>query len=550
MMPRLECFRGASNCGFINASRCIGAAASDSATGSTAFSEMKLTSMTTTSGRIGSRLPSKFADIGLLHRNDLGMAAQRGMQLLAPDVDGKHQAGAVGEQHFGEAAGRGADVETDVILDLDRILLQRARQLDAAARDKGMRGLRLQHGIGGNGLGRLRDRLVVGGDEARFDRGLRPRPAFEQAALDQQQIRALAGRGHAGLGRSAPTSISPPVTSSGMRAFSAGWQSEIPELSLAPRNKVQAQASFTVSALKSLPSASNTLATMPLASRPARAYIAFGESWSRNTSGSTIARIRRPPSSMPCSASVCITWEPKPPIDAFLDGEQDFVLARQLQHQVDVERLHEARIGNGGGQAMRGQFVGGLLAFAKTGAERQQRDLGALADDAAFADLQRDAKFRHLDAAAFAARIAHRARTIVDRDLGRDHVHQFGLIGGRHDDEIGQAAEIGVVERAGMGRAVGADEAGAVDREAHRQALDRHVVDDLVVAALQEGRIDRAERLVALGRKTGGERHRMLLGDADVEGAVGERLVEDVDAGARRHRRGDADDLVVLLRLP
>ena len=101
-----------------------------------------------------------------------------------------------------------------------------------------------------------------------------------------------------------------------------------------------------------------------------------------------------------------------------------------------------------------------------------------------------------------------------------------------------------------MGGAVGADEAGAVDGEAHRQALDRHVMDDLVVAALQEGRIDRAERLVAFGGKAGGEGHRMLLGDADVEGAVGEGLVEDVDAGARRHRRGDADDLVVLLRLP
>ena len=73
-----------------------------------------------------------------------------------------------------------------------------------------------------------------------------------------------------------------------------------------------------------------------------------------------------------------------------------------------------------------------------------------------------------------------------------------------------------------MGGAVGADQAGAVDRKAHRQALDRHVVDDLVVAALQEGRIDRAERLVALGREAGRERHRMLLGDADVEGAVGE----------------------------
>jgi hypothetical protein len=72
-------------------------------------------------------------------------------------------------------------------------------------------------------------------------------------------------------------------------------------------------------------------------------------------------------------------------------------------------------------------------------------------------------------------------------------------------------------------------------------------MDHLVVAALQEGRVDRAERLVAFGGEAGRKRHRMLLGDADVEGPVRERLVEDVDAGARRHRRGDGDDLVVLL---
>ena len=100
-----------------------------------------------------------------------------------------------------------------------------------------------------------------------------------------------------------------------------------------------------------------------------------------------------------------------------------------------------------------------------------------------------------------------------------------------------------------MRRAVGADQAGAVHGKAHRQPLDRDVVHHLVVAALQEGRIDRAERLVALGRKACGERHRMLLGDADVECALREHLLEQVDAGARWHRGGDADDLVVLLRL-
>ena len=158
-----------------------------------------------------------------------------------------------------------------------------------------------------------------------------------------------------------------------------------------------------------------------------------------------------------------------------------------------------------------------------------------------------NADFRHLDAAAFAARIAQRARAVVDGDLRRHHVHHFGFVGGGHDHEIRQAAEIGVVERAGMGGAVGADEAGAVDGKAHRQALDRHVMHDLVVAALQEGGVDRAERLVAFGGEARGEGHRMLLGDADVKGAVRERLVEDVDAGARRHGRGDGDDLLVLL---
>src|SRR5439155_17787573 len=107
--------------------------------------------------------------------------------------------GAVGEQHLGETAGRCANVETDMTLDFDRILLQRTRQFDAAARDIGVRGLRLQHGISGDALGRLHDPLVIGRDETRFDRGLRPGPGFEQAALDQQCVRALAGRGHAPL---------------------------------------------------------------------------------------------------------------------------------------------------------------------------------------------------------------------------------------------------------------------------------------------------------------------------------------------------------------
>src|SRR5277367_7184052 len=105
------------------------------------------------------------------------------MQLLAPDVDCKYDGRAVGKQDFGKTAGRGADVETDMVLDLYRIGLKRAGKLHPAARDEGMGRLRAQIRVGGNGFGRLCDRLVVGGDEARFDRGPRSRPALEQAAF-------------------------------------------------------------------------------------------------------------------------------------------------------------------------------------------------------------------------------------------------------------------------------------------------------------------------------------------------------------------------------
>ena len=147
-----------------------------------------------------------------------------------------------------------------------------------------------------------------------------------------------------------------------------------------------------------------------------------------------------------------------------------------------------------------------------------------------------------------AARIAERAGAVVDRHGGRNHVHELRLVGRSHEDEAGQAAEIGDVERAGVGRPVGADQTGAVHREAHRQRLDGDVMHHLVVAALQEGRVDRAERLVAFGGQARRKGHGMLLGNADVERAMRERLLEDIDAGARRHRRGHRDDAIVLAR--
>src|SRR5262249_48080801 len=144
-----------------------------------------------------------------------------------------------------------------------------------------------------------------------------------------------------------------------------------------------------------------------------------------------------------------------------------------------------------------------------------------------------------------AARVAEGRWPVIDGDGGRNHMDELGLIGGGHDDETRQAAEIGYVEGAGLRGAVGSYQAGAVYGETDGQGLDSHVVNDLVVGALQEGRVDGAERLEALDRQAGGEGHGMLFGDADVEGTVGIGLRENVDASAGGHRRGHRNNAVV-----
>ncbi len=77
-----------------------------------------------------------------------------------------------------------------------------------------------------------------------------------------------------------------------------------------------------------------------------------------------------------------------------------------------------------------------------------------------------------------------------------------------------------------MGRPVIADNARPVDGEAHRQVLDGDIMHQLVIAALQEGGIDRREGLHPIGRKTGCKGHRMLLGDADIDASIGESFAE------------------------
>ena len=113
------------------------------------------------------------------------------MQLAAPDIDRMHEACAAVQQHFGEAAGRRADVEADLVVDLDRIALERARKLDAAARHPRVLGLCLDLRVGRNFVGGLQDDFAAGCHQSGGNRSLCAGAAFEQAARDQQAVGAL-----------------------------------------------------------------------------------------------------------------------------------------------------------------------------------------------------------------------------------------------------------------------------------------------------------------------------------------------------------------------
>ena len=81
-----------------------------------------------------------------------------------------------------------------------------------------------------------------------------------------------------------------------------------------------------------------------------------------------------------------------------------------------------------------------------------------------------------------------------------------------------------------MGRAISTDKTSTVNRKANGQFLDRHVMHDLVISTLKEGRINCTKRLHALSRKASSKSDRMLFSNANVKAAGGEAFCKFIYA--------------------
>ena len=86
-----------------------------------------------------------------------------------------------------------------------------------------------------------------------------------------------------------------------------------------------------------------------------------------------------------------------------------------------------------------------------------------------------------------------------------------------------------------MGRTIGTDIARPVQRESHRQALDRDVMDDLIIGTLEECGINRHEGPHPFRRHASGEGHAVLFRNADIKRAFRKTLPNLIQACARRH---------------
>ena len=119
--------------------------------------------------------------------------------------------------------------------------------------------------------------------------------------------------------------------------------------------------------------------------------------------------------------------------------------------------------------------------------KRKDGDILALLHNTAFADLEHVAARGHGNPCAVSTRIAKGDRASIMRRCRGHHMHQLGLIRGSHHGKPRQIAQIGDIKRPRMRGPIGPNQTRAVNCKTYRQTLQRHIMNHLIIAALQKG---------------------------------------------------------------
>ena len=134
------------------------------------------------------------------------------------------------------------------------------------------------------------------------------------------------------------------------------------------------------------------------------------------------------------------------------------------------------------------------------------------------------------------ARIANSQRRVIGKRKF-EHIPELRAVRRAHYRHIGHRQKIAQIEHTLMRHSVRAHHARAVDAERYGVRADTHVVQKLIVRALQKRGIYREIRLHAARGERGAIRYRMLLRYAHVLETFGKRLRIFLQARAYRHCR-------------
>ena len=204
-----------------------------------------------------------------------------------------------------------------------------------------------------------------------------------------------------------------------------------------------------------------------------------------------------------------------------------------------IDRLRPSRVDHGDADALGDQPLGDVDRGGRHRAVRHdQHVVGAVADQ----DVAPAAPPDGLDVGGRGALgEPDHGRRVGDLDGLVEQLAQAGRVARRGEPQPGHDLEDGHVPHAVVAGAVVAGDAGPVEHERDAAPVQGDVHQHLVEGPVEERRVQRHHRVQPGHGQAGGRRHGVLLGDADVERAVGELGLEVVQPDRMHHRRGDRD---------
>ncbi len=125
------------------------------------------------------------------------------------------------------------------------------------------------------------------------------------------------------------------------------------------------------------------------------------------------------------------------------------------------------------------------------------------------------------------------------------HPGEFLVAARTQDGHVGHLRHQDEIEDAVVRWPVVTGDAGAVEAEDDRLAVEADVEVHLIECPREERRIDRDNRPESAHGEAGGKGHRVLFGDTDIEGSIGETIKERQQTGGIGHRGCDRNDVIV-----